>query len=323
MTSHESFSNVRILIVGDLMLDRYWWGDVERISPEAPVPVVRLAGTTVSAGGAANVAANIVGLGASAILVGIAGDDEESFELSRILSESPSIERHLIRLSDRPTTVKTRIVAHNQHVVRLDREQSNPLSSEDERTVIDRAIPLIEFADAVIVSDYAKGMLTTTVVSELIASANALGKMIFVDPKGKDFSKYRGSTMITPNLLEAATACGLELNDPDLVVHAGAALIESLALDNALVTEGSRGMTLFDKDGESFHLDAAARNVYDVTGAGDTVIATFSVAAASGMPFKTAATLANAAAGIVVGQIGTAVVSRDELDLAVARANVK
>ena len=316
-------SNVTVLVVGDLMLDRYWWGDVERISPEAPVPIVRLARTSVSAGGAANVSANIGGLGAKAVLLGITGDDPESAELENILAAQTGVEAHLVRFSDRPTTVKTRIVAHNQHVVRLDREIADKITDEQAGVLVDRLRSLVDGVDAVIVSDYAKGMLTEHVIAQLIAAANAAAKMVFVDPKGKDFTKYRGATMITPNLLEAANACGLELNDPKLVAHAGTSMLEQFDLSHVLITEGANGMTLFDPDGVGHHLDAYARNVYDVTGAGDTVIATFAVAAGSGMSFIEAAQLANIAAGIAVGQVGTAVVTRSQIEIALGSGSAR
>jgi rfaE bifunctional protein kinase chain/domain len=318
MTSFDRFANARILVIGDLMLDRYWWGDVDRISPEAPVPIVRLARTSVSAGGAANVAANIAGFGARAVLIGITGDDGESRELNRILDEDPLVEQALIPLSGRKTTVKTRIVAHNQHVVRLDQEDTGPISTDEASLVIDRARTALADVDAVIVSDYAKGLLTEEVLSALISAARVAGKMLFVDPKGKDFSKYRGATMITPNLHEAADACGLGHNGPEIVLRAGRSLVEQLSISYALVTEGANGMTLFDASGGSTHLDAAARKVFDVTGAGDTVIAAFAVAAVSGMSFGEAARLANLAAGIAVGQVGTAVVTREQLEFALS-----
>ncbi len=316
MALFERFSSVKILVVGDLMLDRYWWGDVERISPEAPVPIVRLSRTSVSAGGAANVAANIAGLDAKVFLLGITGGDDESRELKRILENEPKIDLRTIAVPGRTTTVKTRIVAHNQQVVRLDQECSDPISSEHAKRVVDQAREILPDVDAVVISDYAKGLLTEGVLTELISAVRDAGKKIFVDPKGKDFTKYRGATMITPNLHEAANACGLEPGDRDLVSHSGRSLIEKLEFSYALITEGADGMTLFDASGETTHFDAMARKVFDVTGAGDTVIATFAVAAASGMSFVDAARLANAAAGIAVGQIGTAVVTQSQLESA-------
>ena len=316
MTKLDNFSNVRILVIGDLMLDRYWWGDVTRISPEAPVPIVKLGRMSVAAGGAANVAANAGGLGASVVLVGVTGDDEEGNLLTEILDASPNLDHHVIALASRETTVKTRIVAHNQQVVRLDRESTHVISHAEAEVVANHTLDRIADVDAVIISDYAKGMLTERLLGQIIEAANTAGKMVFVDPKGKDFSKYRGATMITPNLHEAANACGLELNDPDLVAHSGRLLIEKFSLKGSLITEGENGMTLFEADGGKHHLDAVARKVFDVTGAGDTVIATFAVAAASGMTFVEAARLANIAAGIAVGQIGTAVVTCDQLESA-------
>ncbi len=305
--------NVKILVVGDLMLDRYWWGSVDRISPEAPVPIVKLQRTSAAAGGAANVAANIAGLGGKAILLGVTGADAEGELLRSVLKSIADVELNVLALDSRPTTVKTRIIAHDQQVTRLDHENTDPIAGADEAELIEQAIGLIGSVDAVVISDYAKGLLTNDLLNGLIAAARVTGKMVFVDPKGKDYSKYRGATMVTPNLHEAADACGLSINDPQLVSNAGWRLLSELDLDASLITEGANGMTLFEANGPSTHMNAVARKVYDVTGAGDTVIATLAVAAASGNSLVESADLANIAAGIAVGQIGTAIVSNEEL----------
>ena len=308
------FANVKVLVVGDVMLDRYWWGSVDRISPEAPVPVVRLDRTSNAAGGAANVAANIAGLGASAILVGITGNDLEAETLRTLIAENERIDCRLIGLDDRDTTVKTRIVAHNQHVVRLDQENTAPIAEMDWRRAAELICRLVDEVDAVVFSDYAKGFLVQELLVEVIESARANGKMVFVDPKSKDFSKYAGSTVITPNLKEAGEAVKAVLNSTEQLSAAGSELLDLCNSDAILITEGEHGMTLFDRSDKPLHLDALAQDVFDVTGAGDTVIAAFSVASASGMSFRNAANIANIAAGIAVGHIGTTVVTRGNLE---------
>ena len=309
-----SFANIKIAVIGDVMLDRYWWGNVTRISPEAPVPVVKLARTSVAAGGAGNVAANVVGLGASAILIGITGRDTEAEILTGLVSENAQIDCRLIKLSDRETTVKTRIVAHNQHVVRLDQETTTPVSAAESELAIDTITAAIEASSAVIVSDYAKGFLTDDLLKTIFSIAKASGKMVFADPKSVNFSKYKGATCITPNLKEASEAVKTPLNTRASINRAGTLIRANHAFEAVLITEGEHGMTLFDNIEIPFHRDALALDVFDVTGAGDTVIAAFSVAAAAGIGFREAASIANVAAGIAVGHIGTTVVTRTEID---------
>ena len=308
------FANVKVLVIGDLMLDRYWWGSVDRISPEAPVPVVRLGRTSNAAGGAANVAANVAGLGASAILIGITGNDTEAETLRALISENGRIDCRLIGIDGRSTTVKTRIVAHNQHVVRIDQEMTEPIGDAESNQAIAVISALINEVDAVVLSDYAKGFLVPGLLSKTIELARTKGKMVFVDPKSKDFSRYKGSTVITPNLKEAGEAVKSALNSADQLRDAGHEILDACNSDAILITEGEHGMTLFDRSGDPLHLDALAHDVFDVTGAGDTVIAAFSVASASGMSFREAAKIANIAAGIAVGHIGTTVVTREEIE---------
>ena len=310
----DSFSNLKIAVIGDVMLDRYWWGNVTRISPEAPVPVVKLARTSVAAGGAANVAANIAGLGAAAILVGITGKDTEADILRGLVSENPLIECRFIQLDRRDTTVKTRIVAHNQHVVRLDQESTEPIKEIAAEAVITEISAAINQADAVIVSDYAKGLLTDDVLAAIFRLAQTDEKIVVVDPKSTDFTKYSEATVVTPNLKEAAAAMQYPIDSAEMVEKLRYDILLALGLRTLLITEGENGMTLLDGSDEPFHLAALAQDVFDVTGAGDTVIAAFSVAAASGMNFREAATLANIAAGIAVGHIGTTVVTRREIE---------
>lgn len=310
----DTFANLKIAVIGDVMLDRYWWGNVTRISPEAPVPVVKLGRTSVTAGGAANVAANIAGLGASAILVGITGKDNEAEILKGLVTENPLIDCRLIKLNNRDTTVKTRIVAHNQHVVRLDQETTDPIDETAADAVITEISAAINQSDAVIISDYAKGLLTNDVLSAIFRLAKTDEKKVIVDPKSSDFTKYVEASVITPNLKEALAAMNFTGDSPSVVDTLKAEMRSALDLRTVLITEGEHGMTLLEDDNKPFHLAALAHDVFDVTGAGDTVIAAFSVAVASGMSLREAATLANIAAGIAVGHIGTTVVTRREID---------
>ena len=307
----EKFSNVKVLIVGDVMLDRYWWGSVSRISPEAPVPIVKLEKTTVAAGGAANVAANVNGLGAESILVGIIGEDSEAEVLREVLSNSRINAENLICLENRQTSVKTRIIAHSQQVVRLDQENIAKISNEETNKCFEIIEKHLEAIDVVIISDYAKGFLTEKLLSRLITKCGLLNKKILVDPKGKDYSKYKGATLLTPNQKEASEACGFEENDLSAVTRAGEFLLAAIAAESVLITQGEKGMTLFQNGGKVNKFPALARKVYDVTGAGDTVIATLAVALGAGLNYFDAAQFANIAAGLVVEQIGTTAVTRE------------
>ncbi len=319
MDIYDKFSAVSILVIGDIMLDRYWWGDVKRISPEAPVPVVELKRSTFAAGGSANVAANIAGLGAKVTLVGATGDDGEADTLVELLTKNGIETKIIIRDPSRQTSVKTRVIAHNQQVIRLDNETTVAISPEIEETILANAAKALPAADLVIVSDYAKGLLTETLLAGVIAHAKAAEKPVIVDPKGKDYGKYAGASLITPNKREAAYACNLEMSTRDIVVTCGGELIKCFGFETVLITEGEDGMTLFQKGSDAFHIPAAAKSVYDVTGAGDTVIATLAVALAAGLSHKEAAHLANIAAGLVVEQVGTTAITRHMLESQIAR----
>ena len=314
----ERFSKLNILVIGDVILDRYWWGDVSRISPEAPVPVIRLKNTSLAAGGAANVAANVAGLGATPILVGIVGDDDGAKQFPDVLHGANVSPEHLVRDKLRPTTVKTRVIAHSQHVVRVDQEHADHVSADTENAIVEKLRAEIGRADAIAVSDYAKGMLTRRVLSDLFAIAADRGKPVLVDPKGKDYSKYMGAALLTPNRREAAEACNFD-DSGDVVDRAGAKLMVDLALEALLVTEGEEGMTLFRKSHDPVRMAAEARQVYDVTGAGDTVIATLAVALGAGADMEEAARLANVAAGLVVEQVGTTAVTLSGLAAALRK----
>jgi len=313
MSILENFANVKVLVVGDIMLDRYWWGSVKRISPEAPVPVVELQKSTYAAGGAANVAANIAGLGATAHLVGVIGTDNDANTLVNLLNEKNVSSDSLVRISGRPTSVKTRVIAHSQQVVRVDQERTDEFSDEDQESIWKNIASVLPEIGTVIVSDYAKGLLSPDLLRRLIDTANSNGKMVLVDPKGKDYSRYEGASLITPNRREAAEACNLNEDTPDLVSIAGNQLLSELSLAMALITQGEDGMTLFQKDKEPVHLSTAAKEIYDVTGAGDTVIASLGVAFGAGLNFVEAARIANLAAGLVVEQVGTTAITRQML----------
>lgn len=301
----EKFSDVKILVIGDVMLDQYWSGTVQRISPEAPVPVVKLKQKNLVAGGAANVASNIAGLTAKPYLIGVVGNDEEARLFPKLLAESDISGEFLVSLDDRPTTVKTRIVAHHQHIVRIDQEEKISLNQAQEEKVWAMIENVLDSIDLIIISDYAKGLLTENLLLRLITKGNELGKRILVDPKGKDFSKYKSATLLTPNLREAIEACKLEEDVQNLVEKAGNMLLSELDLQALLITQGEDGMTLFEKNKEPMHFPAASRDVFDVTGAGDTVISTLAVVLAAGGDLATAAKTANTAAGIVVEHFGT------------------
>ncbi len=305
----ENFAKVKVLVVGDVMLDRFWWGSVSRISPEAPVPVVNLKNTSLAAGGAANVAANIAGLGATAWLVGVIGDDAEGKLFSPVLNKSKVSADYLVKIAGRPTTVKTRVIAHSQQVVRIDQETSADLTAREERKIWQTVEKLAAGADIIVISDYAKGVLTESLLTRLITKAREENKITLIDPKGKNYSKYRGANILTPNQKEAAEACNLEESVETAAEEAGNILMENLGFDGVLVTRGENGMMLFEKNQEITRLKSFARKVYDVTGAGDTVIAALAVALASGADFKTAAKIANTAAGLAVEQVGTTAVS--------------
>jgi D-beta-D-heptose 7-phosphate kinase/D-beta-D-heptose 1-phosphate adenosyltransferase len=309
----KQFSGVKILVLGDIMLDQYWWGTVDRISPEAPVPVVSLNEMTVVPGGAANVAANVAGLGAEPLLVGCIGNDNEGSMLTERLSASKISCDFLMRSKDRPTSVKTRVVAHSQHVVRVDKETRGPLGSDAEQQLVDRINDLVERADLVIISDYAKGACSDNVISKTIKAARAKGLAVLVDPKGKDFSRYAGASILTPNRREAADASALDEHLPDVVNLAGPQLVRRLDLDAVVITEGEKGMTLFQRESSSISFGAEAHEIYDVTGAGDTVIAALGVAMAAGMPLIESVRLANTAASLVVEQVGTTAITLDRL----------
>lgn len=308
-----AFEGKRIIALGDLMLDEFIWGRVRRISPEAPVPVVEVERQTLALGGAGNVVSNLVALGARAVPLGVVGDDRDAARLRSAFNELGVSADCLIADSSRPTTLKTRIIAHNQQVVRADRESRASITEEIENRVIAMFEKQVEAADALVVSDYNKGLLTSGVLGRALQLARARGLVVCLDPKLRNFAHYQPVTVITPNHQEAAEAAGVMIEDEESLIEAGRALLGSIDCRAVLVTRGEEGMTLFTDGGEVTNIPTVAREVYDVTGAGDTVVATLALALASGASLVEAAVLANHAAGVVVGKVGTASLTRDEL----------
>ena len=302
-----AFEKARVLVVGDIMLDRYWYGPTQRISPEAPVPIVKIHQDEDRPGGAANVALNIASLNGQVTLLGITGEDEASETLQTHLS-AMNIDCQFIQSTAYPTITKLRILSRNQQLLRLDFEES--FAELDKTSLLERTEALVAQHDLLLLSDYDKGTLSD--VQALIKVAKAHNIPVLVDPKGTDFSRYRGATLITPNLAEFEAVVGHCKNEAE-IVSKGQALLKELDLTAMLVTRSEHGMTLLRHDHEEFHLPTQAKEVYDVTGAGDTVIATLALAIAAKAEFTQASAIANIAAGIVVGKLGTSTVSETEL----------
>ena len=313
----ESMAGVPIVCIGDVMLDRFVAGDVDRVSPEAPIPVLRVAGESVMLGGAGNVAANLAALGARCRFVSVIGDDDEGRAVRRETEQRLGPAVTLAVEPGRPTTVKTRYVAAGQQLLRADRESGEPLAAATEAAVVESAVSAIDGAAAVVLSDYAKGVLTDVVLAGIAEVAERAGVPLVVDPKGRDFSRYRGVTVLTPNQRELAEATGLPVDDDDAVVHAARAALKVSGARAVVATRGKRGLTAVPDEGSPVHWPAEAREVFDVSGAGDTVIAVLGAALAVGASLADAARLANLAGGIVVGKVGTAAVSAAELSGAV------
>ncbi|MCK4738563.1 MAG: D-glycero-beta-D-manno-heptose-7-phosphate kinase [Deltaproteobacteria bacterium] len=315
------FKKAKVLVIGDLIMDNFIWGSVKRISPEAPVPVVEVKSETLLLGGSANVAANIDSLGGSSSAVGVVGSDDNGRVLKKMLSKKGIAVGGVIVDSKRPTTVKTRVIAHSQQVVRFDREDKEtprPVVMEKISAFITKSI---HSYDVIVISDYAKGLITEELVwliTELATGSRRSGKPkpVLVDPKVENFDSYGGTTFVTPNNLEASQASGIEIKDSETLQMAGKLLMGSLGSEALLITRGEHGMSLFEEGSET-HIPTVAREVYDVSGAGDTVMGVLALSLASGASYKEAAVLANLAAGIVVGKVGTATVEPKELLLAV------
>lgn len=301
------------------MVDRFIWGSVSRISPEAPVPVVRVERESASLGGAGNVACNIVSLRGSARLIGPHGDDPDGDLLAALSREAGILSDKMVRVPGRPTSVKTRIVAHHQHVVRFDREEEAPFEGQVVEALRQRSIEALDEADALIISDYDKGALSQELLQAVLPEAHRRGLPIVVDPKIRLMAHYRPATVVTPNTREVAEAAGLKARTDADVEAAGRRLLSSLGCPYLLITRGERGMLLQSAAGVSLLVPTVAREVYDVSGAGDTVVATLALSLAAGATMEEGVVLANFAAGVVVGKIGTASVAPVELLAAAGR----
>jgi D-beta-D-heptose 7-phosphate kinase/D-beta-D-heptose 1-phosphate adenosyltransferase len=309
----SKFDRCRLLVVGDLMIDEYVWGDVERISPEAPVQVVAVRNEEYTLGGSGNVVNNLVALRASVDVLGVTGTGVNAGLLLDRLKELGIDTGGIIRERMRLTTKKTRIIANHQQVLRIDRETKKEILPLTCKAISERAQEIIPRVDVVLISDYGKGLITRPLVAELVQTAKSWNKIVIADPKGLDFSKYEGVSLLTPNKKEASLAAGVDRDDDGALAAAGQNLLESSGIQKLLITCGKDGMVLFEPGKKPFKIGTKAREVYDVSGAGDTVIASLGLGLAAGLPFREAVALANTAAGIVVGKVGTAPVTRDEL----------
>ena len=307
------FSCIQVLCLGEVMLDRFVYGDIERISPEAPVPVLRLRRTQEMLGGAGNVAGNIAALGGQAVLAGLAGDDFAGDAVRRILAGMGGVAAALVRTSGRPTICKTRFIAGRQQVVRADEESLAALDPAEQAALLEAALPWVARVGAVVLADYGKGVLSPAVVSQVTAAAAAAGVPVFVDPKSPDFSRYRGAACITPNLKELAAASGLPVETEAEVVLAARRVLGQAGAGAILVTRSEKGMTLVEASGAVQSVPARAREVFDVSGAGDTVIAAMALCHAAGRSLAQAMRVANAAASVVVSKLGTATASMAEV----------
>jgi D-glycero-beta-D-manno-heptose-7-phosphate kinase len=310
----------RVLVCGDVMLDEFLWGRVARISPEAPVPVVEIARESFHVGGAGNVAQNVRALGGEAVLASVVGEDAAGRRISDALAGAGVAAELVIAEPERPTTVKTRIVAHHQQVVRADFERTDPISKRIEGELRERIQKTLPGCQVVVVSDYDKGVVTPSLMRWQRGLASRRAAPLLVDPKVRHFPLYRGATLVTPNQHEAEMATGVRIVDGRSLETAGARILKILRCEAALITRGEHGMSLFRRDAPPVHIPTSAREVYDVTGAGDTVIATLALALAAGGSLVEAAELANRAAGIVVGKLGTATATPDELLAAMGAA---
>lgn len=316
------FSKASILVIGDFILDQFVWGSVSRISPEAPVPVVNVSRESFMPGGSLNVANNIRVLGGTVYPCGVVGRDLAGRMLLKAMRREGIETGGVVYDDSRPTTVKTRVIAHSQQVVRFDKEKEHNISDEDRRDILKFIAKTIKTIDVVIIEDYGKGVITPPLLKEVLSIAKKFKKPVLVDPKEKHFSYYKGATLITPNRKEAYG--GLEaiskMTQKPEIDELGKKLLEALSLDSVLITLGEDGMALFEKKGAVTKIPTMAQEVYDVSGAGDTVIAVLALALAAGASTKEAAKISNLAAGVVVGKLGTATVATDELRNAVRAA---
>lgn len=309
----DALNGKRVLVIGDVMLDTYLVGDAQRISPEAPVPVVKIEQERHLLGGAGNVARNIVALGGEASLVALCGSDPEGERLRGMLGEA-GVHPHLVTCGERPTTIKIRVLARNQQMIRLDKENSSPVSSRARAELRDALATLVPGFDVVVVSDYGKGIVDSALLSDIRqASPQGSRLKILVDPKPQNVACYHGAYLLTPNTKETSEAAHLPVEGREQILAAGRALRSELDAEHVLTTLGADGMALFGREEEVWHLATSARQVFDVTGAGDTVIATTALGLAAGFPLLSACVLANYAAGVVVGKVGASTASMEEV----------
>jgi rfaE bifunctional protein kinase chain/domain len=303
-----------MLALGDVILDRYWWGEASRLSPEAPVPIVRLERSSLRPGGAGNTAANLAALGASVTLFGVVGDDPEALELRLVLEESRVNPSGLLTYAGRRTTTKTRIIAGHQQVVRVDAEHAVPIPGEMALGAATLVARELENAQAVVISDYAKGFLAPALLESVIGSAVEAGKPVFIDPKGADYNRYSGATLVKPNRAELALLTTMPVTNHADTLSAGCRLSTLLEGTRVLVTEGAEGMTLFAGGERVEHVASKPRQVFDVTGAGDTVLAAVAMAVTAGASWLEAMQMATAAAAIAIEQMGAAAVTLEQLE---------
>lgn len=316
----KGFKNVKALVIGDLIMDHFIWGKVKRISPEAPVPVVEVSSESLMLGGSANVVNNISSLRGRSFVTGVVGEDADGKKLLRLLKEKGIPCSGIVVDRKRPTTIKTRVIAHSQQVVRFDREKKDGIEPDITEKLLSRITRAARAANVVIISDYAKGLISSTLAEKTVRECRRLGKPLLVDPKVEHFDYYKGASLVTPNNIEAALASGVDIDGPDSLKKAGETLLKRLGCEALLITRGERGMSLFEADeahNRQTDIPTVAQEVFDVSGAGDTVIAVLALAIASGASYREAAVLANFAAGVVVGKIGTATLTEDELMSAV------
>jgi D-glycero-beta-D-manno-heptose-7-phosphate kinase len=307
----SKFSGLKIVVLGDFMLDQFIWGHVDRISPEAPVPIVSVLGESASLGGAGNVVQNLRSMGASVIPIGVVGRDEAGNEILDLL-QAQNVRSEGMLLTDRMTTVKTRILAHHQQVVRVDREEKHLIPETLQSELSRLFLEALENADGAIISDYSKGCISPNLLEEILPEAKRRNKKICLDPKTRYFSSYTPVTILTPNQAEASVVLGYPIVSDEDLREAGRRILKMIDCEALLITRGEKGMALFH-GGEVTTTSARAREVFDVTGAGDTVISILCLSLAAGADFQNAVELTNAAAGFVVGKIGTATVTPDEL----------
>ncbi len=312
----DCFARARVLVIGDLIMDHFIWGRVRRISPEAPVPVVEVERENLMLGGSANVANNICSLGSDPFLTGVVGHDNDGRHFIKELAARGINPEGVVTDSLRPTTIKTRVIAHHQQVVRFDREEHDRMRVATTAKVLSYVKKAIRASDVVVISDYAKGLITEDLINETKNICGKFGRPMAVDPKVEHFDYYKGAAIVTPNNIEASIASGIEIEDEQTLKVAGKLLYDRLGCEALLITRGEHGMSLFEKETDT-HIPTVAKEVFDVSGAGDTVIGVLALSLAAGAGFKEAAVLANFAAGVVIGKVGTATVTRTELKDAV------